>query len=352
MECKYKHKIKYTDFNNVTLLSWHIRDTSMEHISRLSKVVTPGNLYKIIFPYEFIILSTCNRVEIYIYSYKSQKLTKDIKIFINNELENDKCILGSLDLLKKESAYRHLLEVTAGLKSLALGEYQIQGQVKNAYINAKQDRHISSYLISIFESALKAGKRIRTETEIGYNNISLSSLAIDIMFQLNKPKKEKPILVVGTGKMSKLATEYLFKMGYRSIILFSNSPNKRKDFIKKYNLEVLPLQELKSYIKKYKFIFAAISPLASSISLNSVNNESEPLTIIDLSVPNYFRKSTITNSDSIIIDMDTIKKLESNYLLMLKPSLKKCEYIIDEEIDSFISNHRYRYELNRMQIAN
>ena len=106
-------------------------------------------------------------------------------------------------------AYRHLLEVTAGLKSLALGEYQIQGQIKNAYINAMQNCHISSYLISIFESALKTGKRIRTETEIGYNNISLSSLAIDIMFQLKKPKKE-PTIIQFTPLLSmlKVPTSY------------------------------------------------------------------------------------------------------------------------------------------------
>ena len=352
MKFNYKHKIKYIDLNNFTLLSWHIQDTSMEHISKLSKIITPDNLYKIIFPYEFIILSTCNRVEIYVYSYKSQELIQNIRTFINDELKNDPCILNSLNLLERKQAYRHLLKVTAGLKSLALGEYQIQGQVKNAYINAMQERHISSYLISIFESALKTGKRIRTETKIGNNNISLSSLAIDIMFQLNKPKKENPILIVGTGKMSKLATEYFFKIGYKSIIFFSSSPNRRKDFTKKYNAIVLPLRELKSYIKKYKFIFAAISPLAPSIPLSLLENKSEPLSIIDLSVPSYFRKSAVINSDSIIIDMDTIRQLESNYFLMLKPSLKNCEHIIDEEINSFVSNHRRRYELNRVQITN
>ena len=347
MECEYKHKIKYIDFNNITLLSWHIRDTSIEHISRLSKIVTPDNLYKIIFPYEFIILSTCNRVEIYIYSYKSQQLTKDIKTFINKEIGNDKCILGSLNLLKGKRAYRHLLGVTAGLKSLALGEYQIQGQVKNAYINAMQDCYISSYLISIFESALKTGKRIRSETEIGHNYISLSSLAIDMMFQLNKPKKENPILIVGTGKMSKLAAEYFFKMGYQSIIFFSNNPDKRKDFAKKYNSVVFSVKKLELYIKKYKFIFSAISSLSSNSLLE---NKSEPLSIIDLSVPSYFRKSIATHSKSIIIDMDTIKQLESSYLLKLEPSLKQCEYIINEEISRFVLDHKHRYKLNRLQL--
>ena len=232
------------------------------------------------------------------------------------------------------------------MKSLAVGEYQIQGQVKNSYINAMQDRHISTYLISIFESALKTGKRIRTETEIGYNNISLSSLAIDIMFQYNKPKKKTPILIVGTGKMSKLAAEYFFKIGYRSIIFFSNSPNRRKDFTKKYNSVVLPLRELKSYIKKYKFIFAAISPLASSIPISVLENKSEELFIIDLSVPNYFRKSIKTYSNSTVIDMDTIKQLENNYL-SLKPCLKQCKEIINEEVKIFMSNNKRRYQLNK-----
>ena len=215
-----------------------------------------------------------------------------------------------------------------------------------------QNRHINSYLISIFESALKTGKRIRTETDIGHNNMSLSSLAIDIMFQSNKPKKESPILIIGTGKMSKLASEYFLKRGYKSIIFFSNNPDKRKDFVKKYNSVVLPLKELELYIKKYKFIFSAISSLGSNIASSSLESRLGPLSIIELSVPSYFRKSAITNSNSIIIDMDTIKQLESSSFLMLKPTLKKCEYIIDEEINSFVLDHRHRYELDRAQISN
>ena len=164
------------------------------------------------------------------------------KYVLVNELMKGN-ISNSMDLLKGKKAYEHLLNVTSGLKSLALGEYQIQGQVKNAYINAINDRHISGHLISIFESALKTGKRIRTETEIGHNNISLSSLAIDIMFQLYKPKKEIPILIVGTGKMSKLAAEYFIKKGYKRIIFFSNSPEERANFAQKYNAFIFPIED-------------------------------------------------------------------------------------------------------------
>ena len=100
MKINQIQKIKYIDFNNLVLLSWHIRDTSMSHISKLSKIVTPKNLHKIIFPYEFIILSTCNRVEIYIYSYRNRELIEDIVAFINDKLSDDECISNPLDLVK------------------------------------------------------------------------------------------------------------------------------------------------------------------------------------------------------------------------------------------------------------
>ena len=89
-----------------------------------------------------------------------------------------------------------------------------------------------------------------------------------------------------------------------------------------------------------------------SIQLNSLESKSNPLSIIDLSVPGYFRKSAIINSNTIIIDMDTIKQSESDYFLTLKPTLRKCEYIIDEEINNFVLNHKHRYNLRRAQIAN
>ena len=111
-------------------------------------------------------------------------------------------------------------------------------------------------------------------------------------------------------------------------------------------------KDLQILHKKYKFVFAAISPLASGIQLNSLESKSDPLSIIDLSVPGYFRKSTIINSNTIIIDMDTIKQSESDYFLILKPTLKKCQYIIDEEINNFVLNHKYRYNLHRAQIGN
>ena len=237
----HSRSVKYVDFDHLILLSWHICNTSIVDLVRLSEVVAPHKLHRIIPLSEIFILSTCNRVEIYIYSDTPHAVLQSIKQFIECESPDEESFFDSGECLEGKQAYLHLIKVTSGLNSLAVGEYQIQGQVKDSYKNAIKDRYIGMYLISIIESALRAGKRVRSETGIGRKSVSLSSLAIDIMLQANEPIKGLPILIVGTGKMSNLAAEYFTKAGYKSIIFFSNVPDERDAIRLKYNSLVLPI---------------------------------------------------------------------------------------------------------------
>ena len=213
MKSSQGKSVKYIDFDQLILLSWHICNTSILDLVKLSEIVTPHKLRQIIPSSEFYILSTCNRVEIYIYSDTPQAVFQSIKKFIVCESPGEECFSDSGVFLEGMQAYLHLIKVTSGLNSVAVGEYQIQGQVKDSYKSAIRDRSIGKYLISIIESALRTGKRVRSETSIGRKSVSLSSLAIDIMLQENKPMKELPILIVGTGRMCNLAAEYFIKIG-------------------------------------------------------------------------------------------------------------------------------------------
>ena len=199
MKSSRSRSVKYVDFNNIILLSWHISNTSIDDLIKLSEIVAPHKLRQIIPTSEFFILSTCNRVEIYIYSKTPYTVFQSIKQFIVCDSPAEEFFSDSAESLEGMQAYLHLIKVTSGLNSLAVGEYQIQGQVKDSYKNAIRDRYIGRYLISIIESALRTGKRVRSETSIGRKSVSLSSLAIDIMLQTNKPMKDMPILIVGTG---------------------------------------------------------------------------------------------------------------------------------------------------------
>ena len=339
--------VKYVDFNHLILLSWHIWNTSIVDLVKLSALVTPHKLRQIIPLSEYFILSTCNRVEIYIYSDTPYSVLQSIKQFISCEFPDIEYFSDSSESLDGMQAYLHLIKVTSGLNSLALGEYQIQGQVKDSYKNAIRDRCIGMYLITIIESALRTGKRVRSETSIGRKSVSLSSLAIDIMLQTYKPMKELPILIVGTGKMCNLAAEYFLKIGYESIIFFSNEPDNRTTIKIKYKALVLPISELVERARGNNIIFSAVSAGTSRISIESLGKNWDTFIIIDLSVPKYIFRSDSDTSNAYLLDMEGIQHIASDYFPRLQPELDKCEHIIHEEISRFISDNKRRCELNR-----
>ena len=338
--------VKYVDFDKLIILYWHICNASIVDLVKLSTIVTTHKLHEIIPSSEFFILSTCNRVEIYIYSDTSHNVLQIIKQYILSKFPDKKYFSDFGKCLEGMKAYLHLVKVTSGLNSLAIGEYQIQGQVKDSYKNAIKDNSIGKYLISIIESALRAGKRVRTETSIGHNSVSLSSLAIDIMLQTKKPIKELPILIVGTGKMCNLAAEYFIQRGYESLIFFSNKPDAREEIKKKYKALVLPISDLTKSTQKNNIIFSAVSPDISRISLEVLGENRNTFSIIDLSVPKYIIQSDVDASYPYLLDMIGIQQIAPDYFPGLQSELDKCEHIIQEEISRFVSDNQRRRELN------
>ena len=346
MRSNHIGNIKYVEFNHLILLSWHICDTSIADLVNLSNKLSPQRVQNIIPSSEYFILSTCNRVEIYIYSENPHNVLHLIKKYIISEFVDRVYFSDSGKYLQGMDAYHHLVKVTSGLNSVAKGEYQIQGQVKDAYNNALRDRSIGSYLISIIESALRTGKRVRSETEIGKESVSLSSLAIDIMVQEKQPAKESPILIVGTGKMCNLAAEYFIKRGYKSIIFFSNDPNKREAIKRKYKALVFPMSELAARTRENNIIFSAVSPDTPRISLELLGEHRGTFSIIDLSVPKYIFRSDFDTSNAYLLDMKGIQNIAPDYVAGLQPEIDKCEDIIQEEISRFVSYNKRRCELN------
>ena len=346
MKSSRSRSVKYVDFNNLILLSWHIRNTSIDDLIKLSEIAVPHKLRQTIPTSEFFSLSTCNRFEIYIYSDTPHVVFQSIKQFIACESLGEKYFTDSGECLEGMQAYLHLIKVTSGLNSLAVGEYQIQGQVKDSYKSAIRERYIGRYLISIIESALRTGKRVRSETGICHNSVSLSLLAIDMMLQANKPIKELPILIVGTGKMCNLAAEYFIKIGYESIIFFSNEPNKRGTIKLKYKALVLPISALPERTRENNIIFSAVSPDTPRIFIESLGENWDTFYIIDLSVPKYIFRSDSDTSNVYLLDMEGIQHIAPDYLPGLQTEIDKCEHIIHEEISRFVSDNRRRRELN------
>ena len=154
---------------------------------------------------EAVILSTCNRTEIY--SVTANGCENITKIFLKDLIGGD--VENYLYEYSGENCARHLFEVSSSLDSLILGEGQILSQVKDAYTTAKNLGATSTILNTLFHRAIAVGKNVRTETKIAYNSVSVSSAAVELAAEKLNGLQDKTALIFGAGKMAQLTAQHL-----------------------------------------------------------------------------------------------------------------------------------------------
>ena len=171
---------------------------------------------------EMVILSTCNRTEIYAVS--SQQIFPELEIFLSGarDVACDEFI-PYLYRHKDVNVARHLFHVAAGLDSLVLGEPQILGQVRRALELAREQKAAGPILNRLFQAAIHAGKRARTETAIGRNPASVPSLAASVAEKAVGHIKTASVVVLGAGEMAELAVEALRKRGANRILVVNRT---------------------------------------------------------------------------------------------------------------------------------
>src|SRR4051812_48454546 len=178
---------------------------------------------------EIVLLSTCNRVEIY-------GTTRHATRHIKSLLQLLRAEPGDLDphiyLYEGAAAVRHLLGVTAGLDSMVLGETEITGQIKNAYEIARNARLTGRVLNRLFQKAFQATKEIRTRTEIGRGTVSIKSTAVELIGKTDL--SQQSIMVLGAGEMAESCVRLLVKKGARSIFISSRSFDRAIDLAIQY----------------------------------------------------------------------------------------------------------------------
>lgn len=163
---------------------------------------------------EAAILSTCNRLELYVVTSESEGGIREIMQFLSEFSQLPLQFLRRyLFILLRQDAVTHLMRVASGLDSLVLGEGQILAQVKNAHRLAQQHNGAGRTLNQLFKQSLSAGKRVRTETEIGTGAVSISSAAVELAQIKLQNLSDKHTTIIGAGKMSRLLVKHLISKG-------------------------------------------------------------------------------------------------------------------------------------------
>lgn len=238
-----------------------------------------------------VVLSTCNRIEIYFHSETSfpdkafDFVFRNLEYFKKCDPDHRKYFYS----LEGDVATEHLFRVVSGLESLILGEDQIVTQVKNRFLLSLNNDLSSSILTRMFNKAFEAGKRVRTETVINQGSASVSSTAIDLICHRTPDINNKKITLIGTGVMGELALINLVKRNCCNLYITNRTYSKATQLADKYNVTAFKLDKLSEYLPQSDIIIVATGAQNHIITKDMieafVSERNTPQLYMDLSVP-------------------------------------------------------------------
>ena len=302
------------------------------------------------------ILSTCNRLEIYAVTTAIEPGVREVVQFLS---EHSKLALTELrphlfTLLHQDSVM-HLMRVAAGLDSLVLGEGQILAQVKNAHQLAQQYKGAGSILNRLLKQAVTAGKRVRSETNIGTGAVSISSAAVELAqlkiqaqaAQLNTSPnlQDYRITILGAGKMSRLLVQHLVSKGAKQITVLNRSLPRAEKLAQQFSadteIQVGLLDAMLPTVADSDIVFAGTSatePILSRGNLAPILNaqtRSFPLMLIDIAVPLNIAADVVELPQVRAFNVDDLKAVVAQNHESRRRMAQEAEGLLEEECEAF-----------------
>ncbi|MGQ9836632.1 MAG: glutamyl-tRNA reductase [Cyanobacteriota bacterium] len=291
---------------------------------------------------EAAILSTCNRLEVYIVTSEMESGVQQTMQFL---AESKGIPLAQLRphlfTLIYQDAATHLMRVAAGLDSLVLGEGQILSQVKKAQQLGQACNGMDRILNRLFKAAITAGKRVRTETEIGTGAMSISSAAVELALQEQGSLSQGKITIVGAGKMSRLLVQHLLAKGAVDITIVNRSLARAEELVKQFEqpIQVLPWDALLSSVAESNLVFTstgATQPILTYQQLEAVLQPDQPILMVDISVPRNIDPDVEKLKGAQVFNVDHLSRIvEENRAQRQKIALA-AEAIVEEEVEQFM----------------
>ena len=301
----------------------NIRERLAIALSKQSKAVKELNkLYE-----EVVIISTCNRTEIYISGCLESE--EDIrKIF--EVLDWDISLLEYTFYLEGISVAKHLLEVVCGFHSKILGEDQILGQIKLAYELSLENKAIHTKLLRLFEEAISCGKKFRTESKLYEIPVSASSIAVKEVEEFGASS----IMVLGYGTKGSLVVKYALGSKFNKVFIVVRNKGKVPD-LKDDRVEILDFNEYKDVINEVDAVISCTAAPHVVIKNDYINNNGKEIMLIDLALPRDIDEALSQNERVTLLDIDTISKLDVDNKKLRNEKMNEYKFLVDEYLNEY-----------------
>jgi glutamyl-tRNA reductase len=298
------------------------------------------------FDCEAVILSTCNRVELYLARPATHTpLDADLLAEFLGEIHQVPAeeLRPRLYLHRHAEAVHHLFRVVASLDSMIVGEGQIAGQVKRAYELAQQASAVGPFLHALFQHARLVARRVRTETRISRGHVSVSSAAVDYVRQVFEHFDDKTVLVIGAGKMGALTLRHLQSLRPQRILVTNRSPAKAEEVAKGCGGRMVPWEQLDDALAAADIVLSttgAPQPVVTKERYERVlaKRTGGTVVVLDIAVPRDFDPAIHDGDQTCLFNIDDLKRIREQTLKERQKYVAPAEAIVGQEARRFLAD--------------
>ncbi|MGI2881254.1 glutamyl-tRNA reductase [Vibrio furnissii] len=288
-----------------------------------------------------VILSTCNRTEIYC-DVKSSCKNKVIEWLSQFHQVNAEDLKPSLYVHEEQAAIRHLMRVSCGLDSLVLGEPQILGQVKQAYADSRESRSVDSSMEKLFQKAFSVAKRVRTETEIGGSAVSVAYAACTLAKHIFESLSDATVLLVGAGETIELVAKHLASHNCKRMIVANRTRERAMNLAEQFNAEVIALNEIPDYLAHADIVISSTASPLPIIGKGMVETalkarRYQPMLLVDIAVPRDIESQVGDLNDAYLYSVDDLQSIVDSNIEQRKVEAIQAEAIVSEESAAFMT---------------
>ena len=292
---------------------------------------------------ECMIVSTCNRVEI-VAALEGQ--TADLPGFLHRQFGLDPALLAPhIYQHHDQDAVRHLFRVAASLDSMVVGEPQILGQVKEAFTVARASGTVGAHLEHLLQSAFAAAKRVRTETEIGSNSVSIASVAVELARKIFGSLNGRTVFLVGAGKMSELAARHLVQQGAGAILVTNRTQERARQLAEPFKGRVIPFEQLYEAASEADIVISSTGaphPIFRREHCQTFmhRRRNRPMFFIDIAVPRDVDPAVNQLEGIFVYDIDDLQAVAASHMAERSRQAGDAEALIAAEVARFHERQR------------
>jgi glutamyl-tRNA reductase len=290
---------------------------------------------------ENVIVSTCNRTEVYAVVDQLHTGRYYIKEFLAEwfHIEQEE-FSPYLFIYEQDGAVEHLFKVTCGLNSMVLGETQILGQVKKSFLIGQEVQSTGTIFNQLFKQAVTFAKRAHSETEIGANAVSVSYAAVELAKKIFGHLNNKRVLILGAGKMGELAIENLYGNGASNVTVINRTYEKAQSLAKRFDGQAKPLKELQCALVEADILISSTGAKEYVITKEMMvyverMRKGRPLFMVDIAVPRDLDPSISELESVFLYDIDDLEGIVEANLAERKKAAEKIMLMIEKELVEF-----------------